>query len=263
MKKQLCAFLILGSILFNSCSEDEGTPLNADFDVTVTGESPAAVLTFMNKSTGAESYLWEFGDGADEETSSVKDPSGVVVEKAGEFTVKLTVKRGTETKEVSKSVAISGHSAINVFTDIEFATLNGLDEFPRFFSTETGLSYKDGEVKGSEGASIDIAFVYVASSLMLFDAPNSTDRGFNIPNATETKFENYVVADEYTIEQFDAMTNDSDLKALTIEGDNDSFPASSLPVVVLFENAAGKRGVIKVKSINIDRILTDIKVQKY
>src|SRR5690606_25340875 len=100
-------------------------------------------------------------------------------------------------------------------------------------------------------------------SLMLFETPNSTDRGFNIPNATETKFENYVEEDEYTVDQFDAMTNDSDLKTLTIEGDNDSFTTNSLPVVVLLENAAGKRGVIKVKSINSDRILTDIKVQKY
>jgi len=66
-----------------------------------------------------------------------------------------------------------------------------------------------------------------------------------------------------SITEFDTMTNSDILTDITIDkSDNNSFGASNIPVLVLFKNAAGKKGVIKVTAINAERILADIKVQK-
>ena len=59
------------------------------------------------------------------------------------------------------------------------------------------------------------------------------------------------------------MKDDSKLSELTIADTDESFGNSSIPGTVLFEISTGKKGVIKTKALNSDRLLVDIKIQKY
>jgi hypothetical protein len=97
-----------------------------------------------------------------------------------------------------------------------------------------------------------------------FVSPKDAENGVSA-NATNTDYINYVT-NQYTIDQFNKLEKGEDLNSLTIANDRESFPDSKLPLVVLFKNAAGKKGVIYVKSVtrvgSNPRIVADIKIQK-
>src|SRR5690606_41137360 len=95
----------------------------------------------------------------------------------------------------------------------------------------------------------------------------------SIPNATHTKFINSQELCECTaslsVAEFDQMNNDNLLQALTIEeteGGLLQFNNVMVPRIVLFEDAEGRKGAIKIKEFIADGqnsyIVTDIKVQK-
>ena len=101
----------------------------------------------------------------------------------------------------------------------------------------------------------------MANTMYYFESPTVED--YNVPNATETKVVNYESTPTISVTDFDSMTDDSQLSGLTITGTNDSFGNSSIPGTVLFEISTGKKGVIKTKAVNSDRLLVDIKIEKY
>ncbi|MRX38924.1 hypothetical protein GJU43_06535 [Flavobacterium sp. LC2016-23] len=155
-------------------------------------------------------------------------------------------------------------ATLKTFKDVTFS----LDEeegftATRFFSTETGKSYKKTQIDATILPKIDIAFYGENSSLNYFVSPNDPDDG--ILKATTTDYINYV-KDQYTIDQFNKLENGADLNGLTIVDDGETFPDNKLPLLVLFKNAAGKKGVIYVKSVHRvggdPRIVVDIKIQK-
>ena len=59
----------------------------ASFSIINNGALAGTPINFSNQSTGATSYLWDFGDG---NTSTTEHPSHVY-EATGTYTVKLTV----------------------------------------------------------------------------------------------------------------------------------------------------------------------------
>jgi hypothetical protein len=59
------------------------------------------------------------------------------------------------------------------------------------------------------------------------------------------------------------MDDDGLLADLTIQSDDGSFGNSTIPHTVLFELSNGKKGVVKTKEVNSERLLVDIKIQKY
>ncbi len=68
-----------------------------------------------NTSTGNDlSYVWDFGDG----TSSTEKAPSHTYEKAGTYTVKLTVKSGSTTKTASNTVTVSTNSNENSITKV-------------------------------------------------------------------------------------------------------------------------------------------------
>jgi hypothetical protein len=261
MKKTIF-FALLVSFLIYSCSkDDESTPVVADFTTAVTGEAPNAQLSITNTSTGATKFHWSFGIGASDTSSDVQNPQALTIDKAGDFTIVLTASNGSESKVVRKVVTINGNSAIKTYTDIAFSLTKNDASIANFFSTNTGLSYKATEVNSSNGPLIDIAFSSMNGIVNYFVSPNDSNENFNIPGATLTKFINYVTT-QLSSSDFDNMTSDEKLKTLSIVSDEESF-GTSMPCIVLFQNSLGKIGAIKVKSINSEKILTDIKVQKY
>lgn len=252
---------LLSSVLFFSCSkDDEGTPLVADFTATVAGESPNAEIIIANTTTGASGYEWSFGEGADISTSSEKVPT-LKVDKAGDITITLVAINGSQEEEVTKTVTVAGNTAITTFENVEFALNAGDDTYGRLFSLETGEIYKDSEITADNGSKINLAFSSMANTMYYFESP--AKEAYNVPGATVTKVTNYESNPSITVEEFDAMADDSKLSGLTIENTDDSFGNSSIPGTVLFETSTGRKGVIKTKMVNSDRLLVDIKVQKY
>ncbi len=154
------------------------------------------------------------------------------------------------------------NSTIKTFKDVVFALQKNSTSLPNYFSTSTGKSLKKSEITSENVASVDIAFVSLAGALNYFASPNDSSQNFGITGATKTDFVNFVKPEVFNPEMFDKMIDDNTLKNLVIVNDNDAFSISKLPVVILFKNAANKKGVISLKSINSERIIADIKVQK-
>jgi hypothetical protein len=251
---------ILASVLLFSCSKNE-TPLVADFSLSVTGESPNAQLSIINNSEGASTYTWTLGEGAIIETSTENTPTGITVDKVGNLEVKLVVGNGTEQKEITKSISITGHSAIVSYSDIAFALNPGDATYGRLFSFETGQIYKDNAINATNGSTINLAFGSAGNTMYYFESP--TVASYNVPNATTTQVINYESSPTFTAGGFDAITDDRDLAGLTILENNDSFGNAQIPGTVLFQLSTGRKGVIKTKSVNGVRLMVDIKIQKY
>lgn len=154
-------------------------------------------------------------------------------------------------------------ATLKTFKDVAF-TLDSSEGFDaaRFFSTETGKSYKKSAIDAAILPKIDIAF-FGSSSMTYFVSPSDVDNG--VAGGKTTEFVNYVT-DEYTADQFAKLEKGEDLAKLEISEDGDSFSTESLPKIVLFKTAAGKKGVILVKSaqkVGFDpKIVVDIKIQK-
>jgi len=97
---------------------------------------------------------------------------------------------------------------------------------------------------------------------MLFESPNnlSTPSTY-IVAATATKIKNFQSG--FEVATFDAMEDDRFLKDLVVESDYKVISSLDFPLIVIFENAEGKKGAIKLKSIDHEKLIVDIKVQKY
>ncbi|HFC01086.1 MAG TPA: PKD domain-containing protein [Phaeodactylibacter sp.] len=72
----------------------DGCP-TASFSIVNNGKPAGTPISFSNESTGATSYLWDFGDGS---SSTAENPTHVY-EATGTFRVKLTVIGGGCTVE--------------------------------------------------------------------------------------------------------------------------------------------------------------------
>lgn len=261
MSKTTSLLVTICLILF-SCSKDEETPFEVDFTATVSGESPNAQVNITNNSTGASTFSWTFGIGSDIESSSEKNPVPLSVDKSGDFSITLVISNGSEEKEVSKIVSITGENAIIEFTDLEFAQKNDDSNYDRFFSTSEGLMFEQSEINSTNGPLIDVVFQGGQGSFIFFESPDELfDKTYEIPDALSTKVKNYNSGFDVSI--FDEMDNDKELKDLTIVHDNEAIGSLDFPLVVLFENSEGKKGAIKLREINSDRLLVDIKIQKY
>ena len=97
--------------------------------------------------------------------------------------------------------------------------------------------------------------------MYFFQSPDHDN--FDIPNATATKVMNYQSEPAITVEAFSTMADNKLLADLEIEDTNESFGNGSIPGIVLFETSTGRKGAIHTKAVNSDRLLVDIKVEKY
>jgi len=92
----------LAMLISVSCKKEEtSSGLKAVFSYVPDGFK----VSFTNFSTGATSYVWDFGDGSD--SSTLKGPTHVFPAK-GQFLVKLTARNETETSTFIDTVLIIG-----------------------------------------------------------------------------------------------------------------------------------------------------------
>ena len=101
---------ILISLLFAACAK----PI-ADFTYTGNTNHAPIKIDFQNKSSEAEAYDWNFGDGA---TSSDPSPSHEYKE-SGNYTVTLIAKKGKKTKTIEKQIQVEApeHCLVEIETD--------------------------------------------------------------------------------------------------------------------------------------------------
>jgi PKD repeat protein len=257
MKKTLL-FLFGLSAIFTSCSKDEEV-LIADFNVVVTGKSPNAEVSLENKSLLGTTYEWTFSEGASITASKEQTPAKLKVDKAGDFTITLKVSNGSETKEVTKTVKVEGVNGFASFKNIELSQVVGSTTLGRCLSTKTGKVYKDSETK-TASADIDLVYYGSESSFIYFEGPNKAEK-LSFTNPKKTLVQNY--KSRFEVAKFDALADDAALKSFNVIDDESVIGTLDFPTTVSFKTAEGKVGVIKLVAINSDRLLIDMKVQKY
>lgn len=239
--------------------------INIDFDLILNSEVVPAELQIVNKTTGANQYKWTFSGGKGE--STLENPGFLLYEEAGEFEVTLEASNSVQTKELTKSFTLNTNEILS-FQNIVLGAIEAQSTLGSVFSTELGTVIKSDDINDSNGEKIDIVFVG-ESGLLFFESPQKAS-GWGlkeIPNATNTSFINYIEGSSvsFSVEDFDNMTNSDPLNGINITNDEESFPSSGLPRIILFQNSKGKKGVIKITNIASGRsgsITFDLKVQK-
>ena len=107
MKKTI-GFAMIASALFSSCTKiQDDVNVSANYDYVVTGVAPTAEVSFVNRSVSAVSYNWNFGttySGPDSNVTA-RNPK-IRVDKAGNITVTLTAKNGTNSDMITKTITV-------------------------------------------------------------------------------------------------------------------------------------------------------------
>src|SRR5690606_13465905 len=183
----------------------------------------------------------------------------IVLTTPGIYNISLTATNGKETKTVSKSIEVYANTNLRVYEDVKFGIniSHNNDVLGSMFSTKTGNIYTRSEINETNGSEIDIVFFGLNNTFALnkFVSPDQTETTtFNsIANASHTKFINSQELCECTaslsVAEFDQMNNDNLLQTLTIEetqGGLLSFNNLMVPRIVLFEDAEGRKGAIKI-----------------
>lgn len=158
-----------------------------------------------------------------------------------------------------KPVVVSDDT-LAVFKDLEFDVSGSSTTAGIAFSSKDGKLYTRSNLP-KDGKNIDLVFAGVDPGQLFFSSPTATaSNSLTFDNATLTEVMNTPSVEVYDPAKFDTLSHKSALKNLSVKEDN-SFFTTTYKGVVLFKNAAGKVGVIKIKSADKDRLIATIKVQ--
>lgn len=255
--------------------------LVANFDYTVAfndDDMQAPVtLTMQNNSISATNYNWTF-TGAVPSTATDENPT-ITFNNPGTYTLSLEATNGKETQTFSQNITVLANTNLRTLTNIHLGinTAHNTNTVGAFYDIINRESYTENQVNASNGANIAIAFFGLNQNfghnkfLSPDDVQNFTFAA--IPNAVHTKFintlENCNCNASLSLNEFDSMTDDSLLSALTITettAGSQDFDNTTVPRIVLFETHDGRKGAIKIKNYIDDGqnsyIVVDIKVMK-
>jgi PKD repeat protein len=235
----------------------------------------AVIINFVNQSVSATQYSWTF-QGGNPATSTIENPT-VTFANAGMHQVILVTSNGKTSQSFSSTITVEPDTNLRIYNDIKIGINSAhANAVGAMFSTATRQVYKANEINAQNSALIDIAFQGLSSNFTYnkFISPSQVSNyGFlALANAQNTIFINSQelcnCGLNFTVTQFDAMTNDTPLQALNIvynAAGNQEF-GFSYPRIVLFKTQDGRKGAIKIKSMVQNGvnsyILCDIKVQK-
>ncbi|NSL85453.1 hypothetical protein [Chitinophaga solisilvae] len=154
---------------------------------------------------------------------------------------------------------VTKKDTLAVYKDIEFDISPDKDKYGVAFSTKEGKVYLRKNLP-ADGSKIDLVFADVDPAMLFFSSPDNKNLTVKITGATTTLFRNYPSANELDPAKFDTLSHVAALNNLFTAADNGSFPMT-YKGLVLFKNAAGKFGVMKVTAINAERVQVTIKTQ--
>lgn len=195
----------------------------------------------------------------------------------GTYSITYEAANGKQTKTISRTVTVKPNSGLRTFTNIQFGINTAHAEVGSFFSTRLRRVFKRDDVNAVNGAQIDLVFFGLSEAFTYnqFISPDSAQSWTfgTVPGATHTRIinsqEKCGCGFDFTPAQFDNMTKGAVLQPFTIPSISTGsapFDNDMLPRVILFQNAQGKRGAIKIKQFvragQQSYILCDIKVQK-
>lgn len=146
---------------------------------------------------------------------------------------------------------------ISTFTDVELKLVDSdNDDYGIAFSSKTGKTYKYSEISKENIADIDLVS-FANKAFIAFDSPDENRDINQIDGVKSTKIQ--ITGVEMTSEEFDAIKDGTMLKDLKVIHDKESVQIDYRGII-LFETAEGKKGALKVKKLNAQRILFDVVV---
>ena len=174
MKTKTYLFLAIG-LLFFSCNQEDQLQL-VDFDYQIEGDcsSPALEVVMENKSSEADSYTWDFGDGtSSNETNPIK-----VYPKAGNYTISLSATFSRTTKLAEKEISIFKNSDGNgPVAEISFEIISTSTNQVAFNINTSGstyiLNFGDGTSMNSGVSTIDHTYPGPGTYEVLLRTENS------------------------------------------------------------------------------------------
>ncbi|WGK63678.1 hypothetical protein [Croceiramulus getboli] len=144
--------------------------------------------------------------------------------------------------------------ALKAYYDVSFS----LDNSARLFSTLTGESYAEEMVDETSGPLIDLVSI-TNEAFIAFTSPDDEQDDYEVPNASFTAIQH--LDSPITAAQFDNMVNGNLLAEMEVEADNESIGISDFKDhIIVFRNAAGEQGAIKLRMLNAERLVVDIKI---
>ncbi len=174
------------------------------------------------------------------------------------FLALLTISCSKEEQPTKEEPKVEKEKIV-AYKDVELKLEDAeTDKYGIAFSSSIGKTYKASEINEKNVAEIDLVS-FNSRAFIAFDSPTRSDYTKKFKGATVTKIQHVNVA--MTTEEFDKIEDASVLKKLTVKNDEKVLPIT-YEGIILFENAKGKKGALKIKALNRDRILFDVKVMK-
>lgn len=233
------------------------------------------IATLHNKSISATQHQWSVTDGTI--TKATDSVTTIYFAGPGTYTVTYKAGNGKQSQTISKNITVKPNTGLRSFTNIKLGINTAHATIGSFFSTRLRQVFKEGEVNASNGDKIDLVYFGLSESFNYnqFIRPDSAQNWTfaPIPNATGTKIINSQelcnCSVNFSDTDFDNVTNGAAFNNLTVtvnSGGRSPFNYTTVPRIILFENAAGKKGAVRIKQFvqsgQQSYILCDIKVQK-
>jgi hypothetical protein len=233
------------------------------------------VATLQNNSISTTIHNWTALGGV--VTNATDSIPMVRFNNPGTYVVTYKASNGKDSTTITRSIIVKPNTGLRIFTNVKLGINTAQSTLGNYFSTILRTVLRKEEVTQFNGSKIDLVFYGLSQSFSfnLFVPP--TDASLwtfaAIPNATNTKIINSqelcACGTNFTAANFDIVTNGTAFNGVTVTvtaNGSQQFNNSLVPRVVLFENAIGKKGAIKIKQYVNDGlnsyILCDIKVQK-
>ena len=133
----------------NPADEPALVAINANFDV----ETDGLTATFTNRSSGATTYAWDFGDGA---TSTEESPSHTYAAD-GTYAVTLVASDGADSDDVVKDVLIDTANPTDAATTPTLAEADVLSIFSDAYTAYNGLNTDPDWGQATDATVLEIA----------------------------------------------------------------------------------------------------------
>lgn len=229
--------------------------------------------SLVNNTTSGLHFTWKSSGGVITDHTS-KDTQ-IYFASPGQYAITLTADNDKETQVVEQTITIKPNSNLYVMNDVKLGVSAAHAAIGCFYASPLRDVLPKDEVTLANGNKIDLAFYGINSTFgyCRFISPDSAAKFTfpEIPQATHTYFVNTQESTplSMTTPNFDAMITDAPLQGMDIKINDTGtkfFTNASVPRVVLFETADGRKGAIKIKAFVADGsqsyVLVDIKVQK-
>lgn len=194
----------------------------------------------------------------------------------GTYTITYEASNGKQTKTTTQTITVKPNTRLRSFSNVQLGINTAHSTIGSFFSTSLRKVFRKEEVTAVTGPAIDLVYFGLsdAFSYNQFISPDET-AAFTFgatPGATHTKLVNLQekcsCSATLSANDFDAITTGSAFDAISFTettAANSAFN-NNLPRIILFQNAHGKKGAIKIKQLvqagQQSYIICDIKVQK-